>query len=98
MLTIVTTLVPVVGFENINENMQITGIIAKLYRNKSRNTTAKSPGLFHPSCCPIANIMMITKIVIEFVNRSHKIDAAQKIGTFTPLAYCKNRALHSFSY
>lgn len=38
-------------------------------------------------CCPIASDMMINKVVKVFVKRSHTIDAAQKIGKFTPLAY-----------
>lgn len=98
MLKIVTTFTPVAGFENIIEKMQITGIMAKLYKNNSRNMMVNSLGLFHPSCWPIANIMMITKMVKVFVKMSHIIDDAQKIGKFTPLTYCKNRALHSFSY
>lgn len=93
-----STFIPVDGFEKISDKMQMIGIIAKLYKNKIRKTMDNSFGLFHWSWWPKISMKIIMHIVIVFVNKSHRIEAPQKIGNFTPLMYCMNFALHSFSY
>lgn len=92
-----STFIPVVGFEKINDAMQTMGSIAMLYTNKMRKTMDNSLGVFQNSCWPSINIIRMIQIVIVFVNRSHKIDAPQNIGRYTPLVYCINLALRSFS-
>lgn len=92
-----TTFIPNDGFENNNDSRQMTGIMATLYSNRIKNTNDNSLMLFHWSCWPKSSSRTIIVMVIQLVSTSHMIDAAQKIGKFTPLAYCRKRALHSFS-
>lgn len=42
-----TTFIPNDGFENNSDSRQITGIMAKLYSNRIKNTNDNSPILFH---------------------------------------------------
>lgn len=93
-----STFIPVDAFENINDKIHMIGIMAKLYKNKMRKTMDNSFGLFHWSCWPKISIKIIMHIVIMFVSKSQRIEAPQKIGKLTPLIYCINFALHSFSY
>lgn len=81
------TFIPNDGLEKINDKMHITGIIATLYINRMKNTIDNSLKLFHCSCWPNSSIMMIMNMVMQFANKSHKIEAPQKMGKFTPLAY-----------
>lgn len=99
MLANVTMFNATDGFEvGINDQMHITGIMAILYTNRIKNTTHDSSKLFQCSCFPSIIKTMIAIMVIQLVNKSHKIDVAQNINRFIPLTYCKNRALHPFSY
>lgn len=77
MFAIEVTFIPTDGVENNNDQMQITGIIAKLYMNKIKNTIDKSSAFFQCSCFPMARITMIAMMVIKFVRISHTIDVAQ---------------------
>lgn len=87
-----TTFMPVAGFENVNEYMQMNGKIPTLYVKIVAKTIANSDGVLYSLCCPIASIVMIIVVVIKVVNKSHKMETNQKIGNFAPLAYCMNRA------
>lgn len=69
-----------------------------LYAKNIANVVANSLKLSNCSGLLTANIKMIIVVVIKLVNKSHNIDTAQNIGKFAPLAYCRNRALFSFSY
>lgn len=91
------TFMPSDGFENINDSKQITGIMAMLYINRIKNTMDNSLILFHWSCWPNISKKMMMPMVMQLVIMSHMIDVIQKIGKLMPLAYCRNRALHSFS-
>lgn len=90
-------MIPRADFENISDRMHISGTIATLYINKIKNATDNSQKLVNISFGLSAINIMIMKIVTELVSKSHKIDVIQKTCKFTPLTYCKNRALASHS-
>lgn len=98
ILNMDTTVLPNDGFVNINDQMHITGIIAKLYVSKIRNIAVNSIGLFNCLCWPKISVRIIRKTMIVLVIKSHRIETPQKMCTFTPLTYCMNFALHCFSY
>lgn len=98
IFNVIIAIMPMVGLEKIKDKTQVIGIVQKLYAIKIPSTATKSVNLFQFSICAIANIKTIIIPVNKLVNKSKTIDTAQKIGKFTPLAYCKKRAFEAFSY
>lgn len=92
-----TTFAPVVGFSNISEVKQMTGIIATLNIVRRKAITTKVLASLQNSCRPTASIITNSTTVVMFVKTSQHIDAIQNRLKLIPLTYCRNLARHAFS-
>lgn len=97
MKNIVIRTNPVDGIENMRDDINVSGSMAKPNATKVTNAGVKSLIVDHPSSWNANNVIIKIITVKMNVAKSNRNDVVQNVETFSPLTNCSSFALETLS-